>query len=117
MMAVGSRWCPACGAEYLAGVDTCGDCRVALQDAPPAAPDHETVTYDLADWDDEQRQALELFLRGADVPYGWEAGHDLVVSRSTEAVVDELIEELEHRPAPAPETAAWRPAAHSDVQT
>ena len=115
-MTVGSRWCPACGAEYLPGVDTCGDCRVALQDEPPPAPDHETVIYDLADWDDGQRRALELFLRGADVPFGWEAGHDLVVARSTEAVVDELIEELEHPPAAAPETAARPPGSAVVVQ-
>ncbi|HEV8624809.1 MAG TPA: RDD family protein [Acidimicrobiia bacterium] len=115
-MTVGSRWCPACGAEYLAGVDTCSDCRVDLQHAPPPAPDHETVTYDLADWDDEQRQALELFLRAADVSFAWEAGYDLVVSHAAEAVVDELIEELEDRPTPASQTVARCPGLPGNVQ-
>jgi len=108
MMTGGGRWCPACGAEYLPGTDSCGDCRVALQAEPPAAADHETITYDLADWDDAQRRMLDLLLRSSDVSFGWEAGRDLVVPRSTEAVVDELIDDLEHRPAAAPERAFGR---------
>jgi uncharacterized RDD family membrane protein YckC len=116
MMRGGNRWCPTCGAEYLPGVDTCGDCRVALQDEPPAPPDHETITYDLEDWDDDLRRALELLLRGADVSFGWEADSDLIVSCSMEAIVDELIEDLEQRPMAASETAPPRPRSPGDVQ-
>jgi hypothetical protein len=60
----------------------------------PRPRDHETITYDMAEWNDQQRRTLELLLTGAAVAYGWE-GVDLTVPESAEATVDGLIEEVE----------------------
>ncbi len=60
----------------------------------PRPSAHETITYDLGEWSDGQRRALELLLTGAGVPYGWD-GFDLTVPQSTEATVDGLIDEVE----------------------
>lgn len=94
-------WCPTCGAEYLPGVDVCSDCRVPLADSPPVPPvppDHDVVAYDMADWAPSQRRMLELLLVGADIPYSWEDGVDLVVPRALEGTVDELVEQVEALP-------------------
>ena len=59
-----------------------------------ARRDHRTMAYEFADWDDTRRQGLELRLRGAGIPHSWE-GTDLVVARTAESAVDEIVEELE----------------------
>ncbi len=56
--------------------------------------DHEQVTYDLSEWTEDQRRALDLMLMGAEIPYGWGRGHPLVPRRQ-EADVDDLIEVIE----------------------
>ena len=88
-------WCPSCGAEYLPRVETCADCKVALTDLPPPPPDHDTVTYDFADWAPSQRRMLELLLIAADISFSWEDGVDLVVPRVAESTVDELVDQVE----------------------
>jgi uncharacterized RDD family membrane protein YckC len=106
----GSRWCPNCGAEYLAHVSSCADCRVPLDPMPPGPVDHETVAYDLADWSEGQRKAVELLLAGASISFAWDNATDLVVSRSVEAAVDELLDDVEHQPGtPEDEQSAVRP--------
>lgn len=91
-------WCPSCGAEYLPGVNVCSDCKVPLADSPPLPPGHDVVAYDMADWAPSQRRMLELLLVGADIPYSWEDGVDLVVPRAVEGTVDELVEQVEALP-------------------
>jgi uncharacterized RDD family membrane protein YckC len=96
----GGRWCPRCRSEYRPEFSACADCGVPLVDveprpaATPAPTDHEVVEYELADWDEPQRQALELLLVGRDVPHGWD-GTLLTVPRVREGEADELIDELE----------------------
>lgn len=93
-----TMWCPQCGAEYLPGMSTCADCGVSLSDTPPPAKDHDVVMYGFEDWTDEQRRLLELLLRGKDVSFAWEPGADLIVPRSAEQTVDELLEQIESLP-------------------
>jgi uncharacterized RDD family membrane protein YckC len=76
--------------------------------------DHETVTYDFADSDDAQRRTVELLLIGAEIPFGWEGETDLVVPQTAEAMVDQMLEDVENVPADTlfseldtPETGPW----------
>jgi len=92
-----TRWCRACGAEDVAGVEVCRECGAALYDSPAPPVDHATVTYDFADWTDGQRRVLELLLTSEGVPFSWD-GADLVVPRVAEQKVDGLLEELETFP-------------------
>jgi hypothetical protein len=83
---------------------------VPLDPMPPGAVDHETVAYDLADWSEGQRKAFELLLAGAGISFAWDNATDLVVSRSVEAAVDELLDDVEHQPGtPEDEDPAVRP--------
>lgn len=93
-----SRWCPSCGAEYLAHVTTCPDCGVPVGDAPPPPPppaDHGTTSYDLSDATGADRDRVELVLRGAGITFSWEDDGTLVVPRTAEAAVDELLAGLD----------------------
>lgn len=99
---VGGLWCPECGAQYRPGFTECNDCRVPLsaERPPPRARrrveqgDHEQLTYDLSEWTEDQRGALDLMLGGAEIPYGWD-GSRLLVPHLREADVDDLIEVIE----------------------
>jgi hypothetical protein len=97
----GGLWCPRCGYEYrLGAVTMCPDCHVDLTNRPPEQPerpepvDHDAVEYDLAEWGDQRRQAIELALRGADIPFGWN-GNLLGVPKQFEADVDIAIDEID----------------------
>jgi uncharacterized RDD family membrane protein YckC len=79
-----------------------------LADSPALPPDHEVVTYDMADWAPSQRRMLELLLAGADIPYHWGDGVDLVIPRSAEATVDELVDQVDALP-PAETSEEERP--------
>ena len=106
-----SRWCPDCGAEYRAGVETCADCGVPLVDEPPPPPppvDRDTVTYDFADATEGQRRIVELLLDGAGIPFTWDNDGDLVVPHVAAGTVEELLEELEAFPAGGPSAEEFR---------
>jgi hypothetical protein len=93
-----TRYCPSCGAEYLDSVQTCADCSVPLQDAPPAAAaedgDHEVLVYELNTWEPERRAQLEVVLTQQGIPYQWE-DTDLLVPAAEEERVDALLDEIE----------------------
>lgn len=126
-------WCPQCGAEYRDGVTTCTDCGVALVDEQPEdggadqardTDESEVVVYELEEWGEERRGALELRLNaegiehqweaptGADVKEGyepgnpWAVGTDLVVGEQDEETVDALLDEIEFPDAIEGVTAA-----------
>ena len=112
-------WCPECGAEYREGVTTCADDGTTLVDTPPETTDpaereaSEVVIYELGEWTEEQRGALEMRLTaegiehqweaptGADVQAGYDPGQDspvdtdLVVGEHDEDAVDRLLDEIE----------------------
>ena len=99
----GGRWCPQCGAEYRPEFTECSDCLVSLTNVAPevaASEDHAQVEYDLAQWSEPQRAALSVLLVGRDVAHQWTETH-LVVPHVAEAVVDQLIDELDENP-PSP---------------
>jgi hypothetical protein len=64
-----TNWCPSCGSEYLAVVEKCPDCGIALVATPithPLAGEVTIARFDLAGWDEETRLALAHQLTG-----GW----------------------------------------------
>lgn len=101
-----TTFCPSCGAEYLAGVSECADCRVPLsQDLPvvgEAPPDADEVIYDLGDWSQDDRNQLELLLTGSSVIHRWEVGSDLVVLEADADGVERLMDEVEASGGVAP---------------
>ena len=100
-------WCPQCGDEFRDGFVRCSYCAqdlVAIRPAPAVpAPrtdpeqheDHVLLEYDLSDWTEDERHALDLRLRMSAIPAGWEDGDGLVVGRAWQAEVDELVEAVD----------------------
>jgi hypothetical protein len=106
-----TRYCPECGAEYVATVTQCVDCLVALRDdvelerraAEQADADEpaggqkdpgEEVVYELGDWDPDQRVLLARILDSEGIAHVWEAT-DLVVRQADEARVEALMDDLD----------------------
>lgn len=56
----GTRYCPACDGEFVAGIEECPDCGIPLVDERPApvAKDEPTTSYDLSEWSPESRYLL-----------------------------------------------------------
>jgi hypothetical protein len=96
--AVSTRFCPSCGAEYLAGIDECSDCQVPLTDEPP--DEREEVGYDLTEWSEAQLERLSLVLRGAGIPFAWEDA-ELVVGEQDVDRVEAILDEVEDEPIEA----------------
>jgi hypothetical protein len=105
---VSTKFCPLCGAEYLAGIERCADCGVPLADTPPdevtASTDvtrvadaefEDELVYELHELTDDQRAELELQLTSAAVVHRWEIGNDLVIASNDEGLVDELLDHIE----------------------
>jgi hypothetical protein len=93
---VANKFCPECGDEFVATVETCPDCEVPLVDEPPSVDRSKTgqVEYELHEWAVESRVMLESLLTGQAVPHAWE-GTDLSVPAAFETKVDGLIEQVE----------------------
>jgi uncharacterized RDD family membrane protein YckC len=96
-------YCPSCGAEYRPGFAECPDCHVALVKEQPPPPrrrvhddklDHETVAYDVSDWEPVQFRALDMMLASAHVAHGLEDGM-LVVPRVHQYDVDEIVDTID----------------------
>lgn len=80
MLAVSTKWCPRCGAEFIARVQVCPDCGVELGTEPPgsvatrAVADGdeprpgESVVYELHEWSEEDRSHLERLLSSGWLP-------------------------------------------------
>ena len=54
----------------------------------------ESITYDLEDWSDLERQAITERLREAGVPHGWE-GSQLLIAAVDEGVVENILDIVE----------------------
>lgn len=94
--------CRHCGAVVEAGVNAaCRDCRLspdlgAVPTLPVQTEDGaEEIDFDLADWPAEERVLLAVTLHERDVPWRWEPGPLLVVREFDEAVVEELLDEMD----------------------
>ena len=85
------RLCPRCGAEYLAHVDTCTDCRVALfdpaADAGPLAPEAEMCMV-FETTDPPHAQFVAACLQRAGIPF--ERKESVLIS---ERLISFLVEE------------------------
>jgi uncharacterized RDD family membrane protein YckC len=56
--------------------------------------DHEMVVYDLADWNDQRRRAIEFLLNGAEIAHEWIEG-ELQVPRAHQDDVDWMVDQLD----------------------
>jgi RNA polymerase subunit RPABC4/transcription elongation factor Spt4 len=127
-------WCESCGTAYAVGAGHCPECGrdVAFSagaatgvaplvdsldvDGEPAVVEdagstrHDTVEYDLADWDEVRRVELTRQLDLSRLTHLWR-GSVLVVPGAHEAEVDELVDAIdgldEDAPAIEYELPAW----------
>jgi len=104
---MGSRWCPSCGAEYVAGVRECVDCAVELVDERPMRVEdvgeggEEQLAYELEVLDGDSRLLVDRLLTGEDIPHAWQ-GATVVVRAVDEAAVDAIMEQVDATNAPPP---------------
>ena len=99
-----TRYCPDCGAEYLATVTMCVDCLVPLHDDVEAEqrveevvdPEgkHEQTAYELAEWDPDNRVLLARVLDSEGIPHAWEAT-DLVIRQVDEQRVEAIMDDID----------------------
>lgn len=91
-----TRFCSACGAEYVEGALDCPDCGVALEGPGPAldAEDEGSLVYELPEWSPELRAELTRQLDGRGIAHRWD-GDDLVVAEADEDRVDAVMDELD----------------------
>lgn len=73
------------------------------------------IVYDLADWGEADRARLDTRLDEGGVPHVWE-GTALVVAAADEALVEELLDAVEHPDALAPEPDDTAEAAEDEVR-
>lgn len=88
------RWCPNCGVEYRAEIESCVDCGIDLVDERPPERDHVAGEIDVGRWTPKQREALELRLVTSDIAHSWD-GDILVVPHVHLAEVERMIGALE----------------------
>ena len=91
------KWCPACGAEYIATATACADCKVALIDEAPDGDlldEDDALAYDLSDWTEDQRAELVALLEADGIPYAWD-GDELIVGVADDAAVEGLIDGID----------------------
>ena len=79
-----TRFCPDCGAEYIADVDECADCLVPLVGGGLSADSDggDEVVYELDDWEPELLEQLTDALGRNAIPFSWEENRNLVVRDS-----------------------------------
>ncbi|MCU1351468.1 MAG: hypothetical protein JWM05_677 [Acidimicrobiales bacterium] len=104
-----TRVCPSCGSQFLAAVERCVDCDQELVDAPDDATleaaglgDHDPddqIAYELDEWANEAKVALDGMLNQRAIAHVWEAG-TLVIRAVDEAATDALVEEIESTQLP-----------------
>ena len=89
-------WCPQCKAEYRPGIAECADCFAALVPDLPLenANWHETVNYDLSDWQADRRAVAQARLLAAGAHVLWELG-TLIVDAPHETDADRIIDEVD----------------------
>lgn len=101
-------WCPSCGAEYLAGVPYCADCRVALvperpsQAVPSVADDSDGELVALGAWPRLSAQILRARLETAGISVmaewsgpGADALGTLVVPSEQREFAEAVVHELD----------------------
>ncbi|MBM3670997.1 MAG: hypothetical protein FJW86_02240 [Actinobacteria bacterium] len=118
-----TKWCPTCGAEYVAGHATCADCGVPLVDAEPATSvpsspevvrggdeELDAVEFDLTEWPADARTQLEFMLRGPGITFEWIEDGVLAVPGAEADFVEERIEYLAEGPPDeiTEESNEWR---------
>jgi hypothetical protein len=97
MRIVATKFCPECGDEFVATIETCPDCELPLVDERPQGIDETKTghtTYELHEWAVESRVMLESLLAGQDIPHAWE-GTDLQVPAALETRVDKLVDQVD----------------------
>lgn len=94
-----TRWCPACGGEFVASLDECPDCSVGLVATRPTgitagAVSRGQLEYDLAEWASASRLMVQQILTSEHVPFAWQ-GTTLLVPGPFEAQADRIVDEVE----------------------
>ena len=65
-----------------------------MSDWNPLDPDAESVHYDLAEWNVDQRAAVAEVFAEAELPHAW-VGDEVIVPAELEEVADQLLDRLE----------------------
>jgi len=85
--------------EMRLGIDSSGDGEVSILEPVPLADDAPSTEYDLAEWEDDERELVTKRLIDRGLPYRWEEDI-LLVGTEDEEVVESILDEIENDEGP-----------------
>lgn len=87
MRDVATAFCSRCGSQYTAEGVACPRCAALLGD-------DADLVYEMDEWEEEERRALDALLEAEGIPHRWD-GDDLLVPDADEERVDSLMDQVE----------------------
>jgi hypothetical protein len=85
--------------EVRMGIESSGDGDVVIREPVPLADDAASTEYDLAEWEDDERELVTKRLIDRGLPFRWEEDI-LLVGTEDEALVESILDEVENGESP-----------------